>query len=646
MRATRIWGLQPHRGESGAVALIVALMVTALVIVGALVVDIGLLRLDRQMNKSAADSAAISGLEAMRHVDASGLETGKAAPYAGVCSALAYLKASRPEFASVAGHLENGVGTTVGDCPLPPSSPLEHVACDPDDRSTWARYEGTADGGLAVEIMNGYVPSEDAARFEEENLSTLVADQGAPADKGCDQLAVIVSESESPGLGAIVRDDDVTTSIRSVARVDMGDDNSETVALVTLERKDCKVIYSNGGTKLIVDGYGPVPGMIHLDSLGAVDGADCGSKKVIHVDGSTVGAVVAGESDDGKPGVIGMVALDGGAGAVAANAFSPLPSVYTEPYPPGGEPEGHKLITRAPADNAYFTGVKAAIATANAAWAVPPAATVVPSTQCSGGNLPSAGALAATGTVYFDCPGGVDYNASVALQASRVIFAGPLHVRSGKAFDMPNASHVYIRGSATAPGLDNQGYFRMHTQGAATCAGSSPSVRGRLVIGDGEVKSMSGTPIFQACNTAVIMMGGQSDGCVPADPGLEPQSSTGCTRGYLNLAGGANTDWTAPNLVDAGRTDADLEDLEDLAFWTESESESKIRGSGGITLAGVFVLPNANPFSIGGSGSQNVEDCQYFTRKLHAYGGGTLYMKPSPYNAVKSPYYGSYMLVR
>jgi hypothetical protein len=638
---------QSHRNQSGAVALMVALMVTGLVIVGGLVVDIGLMRLDRQMNKSAADSAAISSLEAMRHVDALGNETGKAAPYPAVCAALDYLQSSRPEFAGVTGQLENGMGAVVGNCPLPLASPLTYIACEPDDRSTWARYEGTADGGrLRVEIMNGYVASEDTARFEEENLSTLVADQGAPEHKGCDQLAVIVTETESPTLGRVASTSDMTTTIRSVARVDMGDDNSEAVALVTLEREDCKVLYSNGGTTLIVDGYDAVPGMIHLDSLGKAGGADCGSKKVVHVDGSTIGAVVAGDSADGQPGVIGMVALNGGAEAVAANAFSPIPHVYTEPYPPGGEPTGHKLITRSPADDAYFTGVKAAISLANSLWAAPPADAVVPSTSCSGNNVPNAAAKSETGTVYFNCPGGVDYSQDVILAASRVIFAGDLKVRSGNKFEMPNASHVYIRGRTGVSALDNKGFFRMHTQGAATCAGSTPSVRGRLVMGTGEYNSQAGSPLFQVCNTAVIMMGGQADGCVPADAGLEPQDTTSCSSGYLNLAGGTSTDWTAPNLVEAGRTDADLEDLEDLAFWTESENESRIRGSGGITLAGVFVLPNANPFSIGGSGGQDVEDAQYFTRKLHAYGGGTLYMKPNPYNVIKTPYYGSYKLVR
>jgi hypothetical protein len=639
---------QPRSDEAGVVALLVAMMVTGLVVVGALVVDIGLIRLDRQMNKLAADSAAISALEAMRHVDALGNETGKAAPYPAVCAALTYLQASRPEFASVTGRLEDGTGAVVGECKDPLESALVNVACEPDDRSTWGRYVGTADGGrLRVEIMNGYVPGEDATRFPEENLNTLVADQGAPQHKGCDQLAVVVTESESPMLGRVVTEDDLTTSVRSVGRVDMGDDNEEVVALVTLERRACQVLYTNGTTtRIMVDGYLGTPGMIHSDSLGAADGQNCASKKVLNVDGNNSGAIVAGDSDDGKPGVIGIVALNGGAGAVAGNATAPIPYVYTEPYPPGGEPQGHELVTRSPVDRDYFTGVRAAITTANSAWTSPSADQLVPSTNCSGNNVPNAAARSATGTVYFDCPGGVSYSQDIQLAASRVIFAGDVKVKSGNSFVMPDAREVYIRGRAGFPGLDNQGFFRMHTQGSASCKLSTPSARGRLVIGTGEIKSKSGSPVFQVCNTAVIMLGGSSNGCVPSEAGLEPQDATSCTSGFIELAGGANTDWTAPNLVGGGRTQEHLDDLEDLALWTESEAASSIRGSGSITLSGVFVLPNANPFSVGGSGAQDVKDSQYFARKLGAHGGGTLYMQPNPDNVTAVPYYGSFRLVR
>jgi hypothetical protein len=195
----------------------------------------------------------------------------------------------------------------------------------------------------------------------------------------------------------------------------------------------------------------------------------------------------------------------------------------------------------------------------------------------------------------------------------------------------------------------------MHNSSSNSCAATpAPAERAKLVIGSGEIKSEGGSTdpidqtgwaLFQACNTSVIMMGGQSDGCLPTVSGTEPRDSTLC-NGYLNLTGNAHTDWSAPDLKGAERTQADQDDLEDLAFWTENHQVNSILGGGGITLAGVFVLPNANPFEIGGNGAQDVKDSQYFTRKLEAHGGGTLEMKPSPYNMTNFPYFGGYALVR
>jgi hypothetical protein len=630
--------------------MMVALMVACLIVVGAIVLDFGRARLDRQMNKAAADSAAISALEAMRHVDALGNETGKAAPYAAVCAAYEYLKASNSELDALSGTLSDGNGAAVGGaCPLPSASPLRDVACEPDNRSTWARFSGTADGGrLRVEIRNGYVPAEDAASFPEENLSTLLADQGAPAHKGCDQLAVLITEDESLGFGRIVTDDDLTTTVRSVARVDMGDDNEVGVALMLLERYDCNVL-STGGTsaKIRVDGYADVPGLIHVDSLG--NGDDCGSKKVIEVAGNNPGAIVAGESETTPkaPGEIGVVAL-GGPPGIPANASDLLTYVYSEPLP-GSSPVARTLMTRRAVDDDYFSGVKDAINKANAAWAAPTPDVVV-SSGCTGSGLPASVNANAAGTWYFDCPS-VSYSGDVSLpNATKVIFKGQLEVRSGRVFNMPRASEVYVNepASTTAPGLLVKGHFRMHTNGSANCEGmATPGERARLVVGNGEIRAEGGDPMFQACHTSVILMGGEDDGCVPddADKGSEPQDTTAC-NGYIDLAGGAQTDWTAPNLEGADRTQTDQDDLEDLAFWTENHQTSSILGSGGITLAGVFVLPNANPFKVGGNGAQDVEDSQFFTRKLEANGNGTVFLKPDPHNMTKVPYYGSFALVR
>ena len=83
--------LRGRHDERGAVAMMVAISLTALLIVVAMVLDFGLVRMDRQSNKSAADAAVGAG---MRALDGG---TGEIYSYRGVCEAIEYLNANQPE---------------------------------------------------------------------------------------------------------------------------------------------------------------------------------------------------------------------------------------------------------------------------------------------------------------------------------------------------------------------------------------------------------------------------------------------------------------------------------------------------------------------------------------------------------------------
>ena len=79
---------RPHepRSEEGAVAILMALCMGILLIVTALVLDFGVIRVDRQVDKSAADAASVAGLHALNTGDA------KPHPAVGVCTALRFLR--------------------------------------------------------------------------------------------------------------------------------------------------------------------------------------------------------------------------------------------------------------------------------------------------------------------------------------------------------------------------------------------------------------------------------------------------------------------------------------------------------------------------------------------------------------------------
>jgi Flp pilus assembly protein TadG len=75
--------------ERGVTLVLFALLMVALLGIAGLVVNIGLVRADRQRNKGAADVAVTAGMYAL---DAGG---GQIATFRGACAALDYLKTNR-----------------------------------------------------------------------------------------------------------------------------------------------------------------------------------------------------------------------------------------------------------------------------------------------------------------------------------------------------------------------------------------------------------------------------------------------------------------------------------------------------------------------------------------------------------------------
>src|SRR5690242_5075536 len=199
--------------EQGAVAIIVALCLTSLVVVGGMVLDFGLVRVDRQVTQSAADSAALAGAGAL------GLSGSDAAhPYAGICAAIDYLQVNSQRFngltASSPSVWTDGNGTATGNG-CDPASGLRQRVCRPGDKSTWGRYvwDGTWQGTeLKVTIQSGYLLTGTGWSEDSLPAAQQFADDKA---QGCDQLAVIVLEKRKPGLGSLATSSQLTSAIRS-----------------------------------------------------------------------------------------------------------------------------------------------------------------------------------------------------------------------------------------------------------------------------------------------------------------------------------------------------------------------------------------------------------------------------------------------
>ncbi len=361
MRPRTSWWMRRTRAETGAVAVVVSVSMALLAVTAALVLDFGIARLDRTSNKLTADASVMAGLQAMYDTE------GERKSWRAVCTAISYLRANGPELTTATGTFTTGTGGAVGGDPCTTLG-YQDLTCLPDDQSTWARWDGTAgDGRITIQIRSGYLMPDPA--FTED--ATLSADTGVADAAGCDQLAVIIRESRSPGLGALATDEDTVTTIRSVGRASSDGLSDVVPALILLERTECNALQVGSGASYIeVYGSGAAPGTIHADSLGS--GSTCSSGSGSYVmrgkAAKHIWAHAATSGSPRRPGLITTVASSGAPGAVPARATDGASNTCAETLTGTCTAAvGGSLIGRRPPDVRYLSGVRNAVAAADPA---------------------------------------------------------------------------------------------------------------------------------------------------------------------------------------------------------------------------------------------------------------------------------------
>ena len=644
--------------EHGVVAIIVALSMVMLLVVAAMVLDFGVVRVDRQRAKATADSAAMAG---MRAADG---KTGDVYSFRAVCSALSFLRVNDERMAGLPDGICASPDNTI-KCSS--AAPAAHPAVYDDSITT---------GGTTYRVVIKSPYSLGDGGFVEEGYSSLTADPSL--ESGCDQVGVVISESRKPGLGSLATSGDLSFSVRSVGRATLGGSDDLAPALILLERTACSVLTvgsagAGAGSFIKVLGYGKTPGSIHVDS--AATGSDCGSgsnKQLLQ--GKQADGIIAygSTTPTGTAGIITSVATnDGKAANVAADA---LANVYGTTATSGtgvtkAAVTGRAAVGRGPVDTRYRLGVRDEIATAQAAgvWTMTAAGATSAGwtvTDCS----PTGAQLNVTTKLYINCPGnsGITLN-NKTISAGEILFNGFV---KGGSVSMPNASRVYVNNTdssgnpvnAAAVSLSNNDGFCVRgtcaTTSGAKCSLAQSANRAVLLVRQGDLDASGG--LLRLCNTTAILLGGYpASGCVPTSDGALPTdmpcAATGSNKGgntRIDVTGGAQLDWTAPNksatyISDkATRESAWRNDLEDLALWSESFGLYRMAGSGSLSVSGVFMAPNAMPFTVGGGGSQTLTNAQYIARTFSVTGGGTLSLTVDPRNAVTIPSITGFLLVR
>ena len=650
-RSRPAWRVSRGGDERGAVAILVAVSMTVLLVATAMVLDFGLIRLDRQHLKSLADSAALSGIAAGDGA------TGDVYTHRAVCAALDSLRTSEP-FRPDSSY----AGLPVGSCDPVSLALNQNVKCNPAAPAPVTYDKTVTRGGATYRVVIQSPYALSSGGWSEESLPAVSGDVSALG--GCDQVGVQIFESRKPGLGSLATSSNLEFGIRSVSRASMGGEDAVSPALIILERTACSALTvgsaSNG--EIFVRGILQTPGSIHLDS--DATGGDCGSGSNQQlIQGKHAGGVVAFGSvlPLGISGLLTSVAIARGRpsdivydsldNVHATTATSPILGADKVPV------AGKELVGRTPVDFRYRAGVRTAITAASTAtngWSA-----TAPAGWTTVGCNPNALALTATPTtkLWIDCTTNAGFGANGVTLASQVYLNG--FFKNGN-LAMPNATRVYVRNTSSSGGTINSDAITFSNGSGfcvraasclspPACSALPAATRAQVFVRQGNVSAGGG--VLRLCNSTLMMLGGDSAaGCVPASDGQVP-TATPCTTspaagsGQLDVGAQATLEWTAPNQTLDKATSADWAVQEDLAMWSESAGLFKFTGAGTMSTTGVFMIPNGN-VSVGGGSSQILFNSQYISRTFATGGQGSLTMTTDPRSAVTIPSITGYLLIR
>lgn len=654
-----------HRDERGVILVLTALVVVALAVVVALVVDLGQLRADRRANKSAADVAARAGIGRLPF-----------GPWAGVCSARRYLLDNAEGFSAFDAGSETWSNAASppavhGSTPCPANVLVPDVnPCVANDPATWARLQATAGGGrFTIEIQAGYALPD--ARFGED---TGRGDGGDPAAGSCDNLAVIVSQRRPLLFAPVIGIAEETTRVRSVGRLNSVETLEFVAALQLLEEHRCAVLETGGAnSRVVAQPFDTYPGTIQIDS--ADDTGSCpspilngqatanGPSIVACSVNSTNASCSAGTGT--RSSRIGIYALN--FTRPAGEITSGYPSTYGDQPAVASPRTGRKY-----ADRRYRENVKALDATVESVVTGnsgrPPGCAAVVANACTGNGLTwlvlqqadcnnlatffLVPGRASAPNIWFNCD--LDVGTPLVLSATDAYIVVTGQLKVGSVFTITDPRKLYLGGRATGNkvGLDVTGGTLVVNPGAhLTCATRTEvGHTTRMVVGAGSMKVSSGGTV-RLCQTFTLLASGYDK--VPDADGTSPCQTAACGNytGTIDISSGGFVDWSAPNEIRDRLPDATelatTNPFEDLALWTEAGGNSNsMAGGATTTMAGSFFMPNADSFNLTGGGALPVYlSAQFIATSLKVTGGATVNLVPNPIDSIPTAVY-SVLLVR
>jgi hypothetical protein len=565
---------QGAQSERGIVLVLAALAMVAILVIAALVIDMGATRAYRRDARAAADAGASAG--ALVLTDDSGL--------AACLSAFEYtvqnLGLAQPSggFSATCAALAGACGTT-------------------------ARSASYSSGTTAIRVTS---PVLDGSSLMRGDLVGGGAAQTAVTDidgEPCDRLAVEVTQAQASFFRGVVGGGAADFSVHSVARFNpTPGQGSAAPALVALNATACRAIDAGNNGDIIIEATSEGPGIAYADSTGP----SCTSSTPI-IDAYSSGRLVA-EASGSSPGTIAWVqapttrALHGGStqqvvGTSATNGANYVGSMFARSEP----------ITRTPVDERYrCTNITPATDQPDGCTATSDLNVVQSHLDLAGGSGVPSGFTTYAGPC--STASGV---AQVTIPAGGLYVNCPTFEVKGGAVNFLGGGTVVFAGGIT---VDAGGTLLVNT---TPLGSSSPTLAGGYP-----------SPANAGASTALVLRSTAASAFrfQSASAAAYLAQTAIVSRGGFDLGGGPVLRWSAP------ATGA----LAGLMYWSESAQPVSLSGSPTIRARGIFFHGNG-AIQASGSGTIDLTNVQVWANTFRiSTGGPQLLLAPDSEFSIKT----------
>jgi hypothetical protein len=677
MSGSRMWdGRRAARGlrgdDRGAVLVLASIVLLALFIMTALVVDLGM---SRQTRRNAQVDADMAVLAAGWVFAGNGLDSVIADPRQACKAAVDSVRINVPDFPLTG--VADMIGTTV-------AGPLATVGgqCGilPMDCPDAGTYILTSKKSAPYRLIFQWpVPDSDIARSGVVESKTF---DGEP----CDRIRVTLERDDPSIFGRVIGYNGRTMRASATARGILGEKGESAPALLLLERVACGTIQVSGQGSISVRSFEDQVGIMHSDSSARTSDTcnfneNAGGRDIyggvasdkwpsIKADGVEGGARGRIQTYSVFPGVNGRGGAEVNPNCSWTNQII-NDNCYDTKTGLSSAPIGASIVSRRPVDSKYQANVGSVYAEAwgrvhntngTTRTTTPPAGFTLYAT-CSPSNQ-----VITAAQVFVDCPGGFTAN-NVVFTGTEVVFNGPLGVNNNRYLAAPNVRKFYVRGGITLVSGAKLSVNAGSSSGLTTAPASwpaaansclterppgDPSRNWTQLVAFGPVTV--GNDSLQLCQTmglltyntgsayqAVQSTSGHNCSTTRPCPADSPPAGVTGSHPIISASNSNNIFWTAPNRSSGGATVYTGDSpFEDLALWTEaigttSSGECNFSGNPTVIAGGVFFHPNCNFKYSGKSNADNPFNAQFVGRRINMSGQGAFALRPNPADSIKIP---------